>query len=173
MTQSTVHKPQAGAAADGLSQYLTFVLGSEVFAVAILGIKEIIEYPEITSVPMMPDYFRGVINLRGAVVPVVDLQVRFGRAVSAVSKRTGIVIIEALAGGERQVVGLVVDAVNAVLDIPAGDIEPPPTFGVSVRAEFIHGMAKVDGRFVILLDVDHVLSAQDIQQLDAQETVAA
>jgi len=158
--------PAAAAAAVPSSQYLTFVLGPEPFALDILGVREIIEYAEITTVPMMPDYVRGVINLRGAVVPVVDLQVRFGRAASAVSKRTCVIIIEAQVGEDRQVVGLVVDAVNAVLDIPAGDIEPAPSFGASVRTEFIQGVGKVDGRFVILLDLDNIMSAQDLAPLE-------
>ena len=156
-------RPNTPAAAAQLSQYLTFVLSSEMFALDILSIREIIEYAEITAVPMMPDYVRGVINLRGAVVPVVDLQVRFGRPASPVGKRTCVIIIEAtMAGGERQVVGLVVDAVNAVLDIPPTDIEPAPAFGANVRTEFIRGMGKVDNRFVILLDLDNVMNARDL-----------
>ena len=143
-------------------QYLTFVLGGEVFALGILAIKEIIEYSDLTTVPMTPEYVRGVINLRGAVVPVLDLLVRFARQPSPVTKRTCIVIVEINAGGERHDIGLVVDAVNAVLDIPAGDIEPPPAYGASVRTEYIHGMAKVNNRFVILLDVDQALAAEEL-----------
>jgi len=146
-------------------QYLTFVLGGEVFALGILAIKEIIEYAPLTAVPMMPAYVRGVINLRGAVVPVLDLAVRFGRPSSPVSKRTCIVIIEIEGGAERQVAGVVVDAVNAVLDIPAGDIEPPPAFGAQIRTDFIEGMGKVNGRFVVLLDVNHVLAVEEMAAL--------
>ena len=115
----------ATAAAEQTQQYLTFVLAGEVFAMGILAIKEIIEYADLTEVPMMPDYVRGVINLRGAVVPVIDLSVRFGKASSPVTKRTCIVIIEIVARGERHVFGVVVDAVNAVLDIPAADDARP------------------------------------------------
>jgi purine-binding chemotaxis protein CheW len=146
-------------------QYLTFVLGGEVFAIGILAIKEIIEYTGVTDVPMMPAYLRGVINLRGAVVPVTDLSVRFGRPANPVTKRTCIVIIEVETAGERQDIGVVVDTVNAVLDIPGTEIEPPPTFGTSIRTDFIQGMAKVDGRFVILLSVDHILAFDEIGQL--------
>ena len=149
-------------AAAPAGQYLTFVLGGEVFALGILAIKEIIEYSDLTTVPMTPEYVRGVINLRGAVVPVLDLLVRFARQPSPVTKRTCIVIVEINAGGERHDIGLVVDAVNAVLDIPAGDIEPPPAYGASVRTEYIHGMAKVNNRFVILLDVDQALAAEEL-----------
>ncbi|MBS1209115.1 MAG: chemotaxis protein CheW, partial [Proteobacteria bacterium] len=142
-----------------------FMLAGEVFAIGILGIKEIIEYHNITEVPMMPESVRGVINLRGAVVPVMDLQARFGRPASAVTKRTCIVIVEVESDGERQVVGMIVDAVNEVLDIDAAEIEPPPAFGARIRADFISGMGKVKGNFVILLDVDRVWANADIHAL--------
>ena len=163
----------ATAAAEQTQQYLTFVLAGEVFAMGILAIKEIIEYADLTEVPMMPEYVRGVINLRGAVVPVIDLSVRFGKPSSPVTKRTCIVIIEIETRQERHVLGVVVDAVNAVLDIPAAEVEPPPAFGASIRTDFIRGMGKVNGRFVILLDVDHVLAAEEMDVLvDAQESAA-
>jgi purine-binding chemotaxis protein CheW len=160
-TNTTVAGPEAGEA----GQYLTFVLGAETFAIGIMAIKEIIEYASLTEVPMMPAYVRGVINLRGAVVPVLDLPLRFGKGASAVTKRTCIVIIEVVLGSERHTLGLVVDAVNAVLDIPSSDIEPPPAFGASIRTEFIRGMVKVNSKFVILLDVDHALAADELQSL--------
>jgi purine-binding chemotaxis protein CheW len=103
--------------------------------------------------------------LRGAVVPVADLSVRFGRNASPVTKRTCIVIIEITANGERQDVGVVVDAVNEVLDIPASEIEPPPTFGSKIRTDFIRGMGKVANKFVILLDVNNVLAFDDIVEI--------
>ncbi len=145
-----------------IQQYLTFMLGGEMFAMGILTVKEIIEYSNLTEVPMMPACIRGVINLRGAVVPVVDLAVRFGRAAGAVTKRTCIVIVEVSANSERQVVGVVVDAVNEVLDIPATEIEPPPSFGARLRTDFIQGMGKVNNKFVILLDVNHVLALDEL-----------
>lgn len=147
------------------AQYLTFMLGNEVFAIGILAIKEIIEYHELTTVPMMPDSIRGVINLRGAVVPVMDLSLRFGRAPQEVTKRTCIVIIEREGEGQREDLGVVVDAVNAVLDIPAGDIEPAPAFGARIRSEYIRGLGKVNGKFVILLDVDRVLAVEEVGAL--------
>ena len=149
-------------AAKGQSQYLTFVLGSETFSISISGVKEIIEYGNLTTVPMMPEFIRGVINLRGSVVPVVDLSVRFGKKVSTVTKRTCIVIIEVGSVGERQDIGMMVDAVSAVLDIPESEIEPAPAFGAHIRTDFIGGMGKVDGKFVIILDVDHVLSVEEM-----------
>ena len=145
------------------AQYLTFMLAQEQFAIGILGIKEIIEYQGVTEVPMMPPCVRGVINLRGAVVPVVDLLARFGRPASAVTKRTCVVIVESGCGtGERQVMGLLVDAVNEVLDISAADIEPPPTFGARLRSDFSQGVGKVRGKFVLLLDVERALSIDEI-----------
>jgi purine-binding chemotaxis protein CheW len=156
-------------------QYLTFTLGSEVFAIGILAIKEIIEYSSLTTVPMMPAYVRGVINLRGAVVPVLDLSVRFGKPASPVTKRTCIVIIEISTAGERQDVGVVVDAVDSVLDIPPEQIEPPPAFGARISTDFIQGMGKVNGRFVILLDVNCVLAPEEavMLQTDANPGVGS
>jgi purine-binding chemotaxis protein CheW len=148
-----------------LGQYLTFMLGTEVFAIGILSIKEIIEYGALTAVPMMPDCIRGVINLRGAVVPVLDLSVRFGKGANEVTKRTCIVIVEVQSLGERHDIGVVVDAVNAVLDIAAGDIEPPPAFGARIRTDFIQGLGKVNGKFVILLNVERVLAVAELAGL--------
>ncbi|HEV7815577.1 MAG TPA: chemotaxis protein CheW [Janthinobacterium sp.] len=153
------------------AQYLTFMLGGEVFAIGILAIKEIIEYGGLTEVPMMPDSIRGVINLRGAVVPVMDLSARFGKPATALSKRTCIVIVELENDGEHQVIGVVVDAVNAVLDIPAAEIEPAPAFGTRIRGDFIFGMGKVNGKFVILLNIGKVLAIEDMAALP--ETVEA
>lgn len=167
------HAPHAPGGALALAatavepaQYLTFMLAGEAFAINILAIKEIIEYHSLTEVPMMPACVRGVINLRGAVVPVVDLLSRFGRKSSEVSKRTCIVIVEVETQSdderERQVIGVVVDAVNEVLEIPLTDIEPPPNFGARIRTDFIQGMGKVRGKFVILLNVNQVLSLDDL-----------
>ena len=147
-------------------QYLTFMLGGEMFSIGILGIKEIIEYAGVTEVPMMPACIRGVINLRGAVVPVMDLSSRFGKPTTAVTKRTCIVIVEVTGDDEQsQVMGIVVDAVNAVLEIPASEIEPAPAFGAKIRTDFIEGMGKVDGKFVILLNVNRVLSTEELGAL--------
>ena len=168
MTQSTqAASSAANTVADGAQthQYLTFMLGGELFAIGILCIKEIIEYSSLTEVPMMPAAVRGVINLRGAVVPVTDLLIRFGKKPSPVSKRTCIVIIEVTGLGERQDIGIVVDSVDSVLDIPASEIEPPPSFGAGIRTDFIRGMGKVNGKFVILLDVNHVLAVEEMAAL--------
>ncbi|RZL03061.1 MAG: purine-binding chemotaxis protein CheW [Rubrivivax sp.] len=158
--------PAARLAHTEPAQYLTFMLAGETFALGILAVKEIIEYHSLTVVPMMPDCVRGVINLRGAVVPVMDLLARFGRPSSEVTKRTCVVIVEVqTAEQESQVVGVVVDAVNEVLDIGPTDIEPAPAFGARIRTDFIQGMGKVKGKFVILLNANHVLSLDEITQL--------
>ena len=146
-------------------QYLTFMLGGEMFAIAILGIKEIIEYEGLTEVPMMPECIRGVINLRGSVVPVMDLSSRFGKNITAVTKRTCIIIVEIEGEGDRQDMGIVVDAVNAVLEIPSSEIEPGPEFGAKIRTDFIEGMGKVNGKFVIILNVNQVLSVDELGAL--------
>jgi len=150
-------------------QYLTFMLGGETYAMGILAIKEIIEYGNLTEVPRMPQFIRGVINLRGAVVPVIDLSSRFGKMVTNVTRRTCIVIIEVATGNETQDVGVMVDAVNAVLEIPSHEIEPPPSFGANIRADFIDGMGKVNGKFVIILNIQHVLSVDEIATISSIE----
>ncbi len=144
------------------SQYLTFALAGEMFAVGILNVKEIIEYGHLTEIPMMPAFIRGVINLRGSVVPVIDLSARFGSKPTEVSRRTCIVIVEVDDAEMRHDIGIMVDAVSEVLDIPASEIEPPPSFGAKIRADFIFGMGKVAGKFVIILNINKVLSVEEI-----------
>ncbi len=154
--------PGAVAEAEEQQQYLTFMLGDEMFAIGILSIREIIEYGDLTEVPMTPPFIRGVINLRGAVVPVVDLALRFGREARANSKRTCIVIVEVNAAKGRQEMGVVVDAVNEVLEVSPGDIEAPPEFGAHIRSDFIQGMGKIGGKFVVMLDVNRVLQVDEV-----------
>ena len=171
-TQTQLAKPRTGNAmvvrnegpgADEQQQYLTFMLGEEMFAIGILSIREIIEYGFVTDVPMTPPFIRGVLNLRGAVVPVVDLAVRFGRQARENSKRTCIVIVDIEAdNGSQQQMGVVVDAVNEVLEIADGDIEPPPEFGARIRNDFIKSMGKIDGKFVVILDLNRVLSVEEV-----------
>jgi len=168
-TETQLTKPRAGDAAvtqetgqEDQHQYLTFLLGDEMFAIGILSIREIIEYGFVTGVPMTPPFIRGVINLRGAVVPVVDLAVRFGRPARENSKRTCIVIVEIESAKGSQEMGVVVDAVSEVLEIAPGDIEPPPEFGAQIRNDFIKGMGKIHGKFVIVLDLNQVLSVEEV-----------
>jgi purine-binding chemotaxis protein CheW len=149
-------------------RYLTFRLGSEVFALGILDITEIIEYRNLTQVPMMPAFIRGVLNLRGRVVPVVDLAARFGRTTTQIARRTGIIIVETSGQGTGQPgqdFGIIVDAVNEVMHFGPDDIEPPPAFGAGIRSDFINGMAKHGDDFIIVLDVSQVLSVDEMVQL--------
>ncbi len=176
MTAIATTKPgQLAAAETGGAmggQYLTFMLGGETFALGILNIKEIIDYGQLTEVPMMPDFVRGVINLRGSVVPVIDLQARFGKGGTQIHKRTGIVIVEVGEIGEedQQDIGIIVDAVNEVVEIGDDDIEPPPSFGTGIRPDFISGMAKRSNRFIILLNVNRVLSVNEMADLSRIRT---
>ena len=157
--------PARSAAVDVPAQFLTFTLGEEVFAMDIRTVREIIQYGPMTTVPLMPGFVRGVINLRGAVVPVIDLHARFGRRPSAIGAMTCIVIFDALRGGERVELGLLVDAVSEVIDIAPAQIEPPPNFGSAVRRDFIQGMGKVGARFVILLEPDKAFDVDEMAQL--------
>ena len=159
--------------AEEQQQYLTFMLGDEMFAIGILSIREIIEYGFVTEVPMTPPFIRGVINLRGAVVPVVDLALRFGRQARDNTKRTCIVIVEIESAKGGQEMGVVVDTVSEVLEIPRGDIEPPPEFGARIRSDFIKGMGKINGKFVILLDVNRVLLVDEVAVIASMKHMEA
>lgn len=166
---AAVEQPERGA-----SQYLTFLLDGEAFAVDILNIREIIEFGNLTTVPLMPEFIRGVINLRGAVVPVVDLANRLGRPVGAVTRRTCIVILDVhttpASVNAAHTLGMVVDVVNEVLEIDHADIEPAPAFGTHIRSDFISGMGKMGSGFVIILDANRVLSVDEMTQFDISGT---
>ncbi len=167
MSQLLKRKTQATAVQEQEQpqQFLTFLLGGEIFAVGILVVKEIIEYGSLTAVPMMPDFIRGVLNLRGHVVPAIDLALRFGRPGADVGRRTCIVIIEIENEGEAQEVGVIVDTVNEVLDILPSAILPAPAFGAKIRSDFINGMVEIDNRFMIILEVNRVLSIDEMALL--------
>jgi purine-binding chemotaxis protein CheW len=143
-------------------QFLTFMMSGETYGINILDIKEIIEYGNLTPVPMMPDFIAGVINLRGSVVPVVNLKLRFGDNSGEVGKRTSIVIIEIDNNDRKTEIGIIVDIVNEVIELTESDIEPAPSFGTRIRADFIKGMGKIGEQFLILLDVAHVLSIEEL-----------
>ncbi len=146
-------------------QVLTFSMHEEMFAVGILHVKEIIEYGQLTEIPLMPGFIRGVINLRGSVVPVIDLGARFGYDRQNIGRRSCIVIVEMTNEEGRHDMGMVVDSVSEVLEVPVAEIEPPPAFGAKIRADFIQGMAKINGGFVIVLNIDRVLSIDEIATL--------
>jgi purine-binding chemotaxis protein CheW len=151
-------------------QYLTFFVSTESFAIPIAIIREIIEYRAPTDMPMMPPFIRGVINLRGRVVPVIDLAVRMGREKESVTRRTCIVILDVIHDGLEQEMGVVVDAVSAVVDIADNDIEPPPSFGAKLRADFISGMGKIEEKFIIILSINHVISIDELAALVSRDS---
>lgn len=155
------------SAVEESGQYLTFLQRGEMFAIGILGIKEIMEYDSLTTVPLMPEFISGVINIRGAVVPVIDLSARFGRDTAVTTRRSCIVIIETINDDEKIDIGIIVDSVSEVLEIPQTEIEPAPRFGTNIRADFISGMGKVNDKFVIILDISRVLSIDEMGSLAA------
>jgi purine-binding chemotaxis protein CheW len=149
------------------TQYLTFVVGEEEYGVRILRAKEIIEYGVVTTIPNAPPFIRGVINLRGSVVPVVDLAVKFGGAPSMPTKRSCVVVVEVERDGQQTVMGIVADRVTQVAELPGDCIEPAPAFGTGVRTDWLLGLGRTDRRFILLLNTDRVLTDLDIGQLDA------
>ena len=153
-------------------QYLSFTIAGSAYGLPILVVKEILQHEETTRVPGTPPSVRGIMNIRGGVVPVLDLAVKFGNPETVATNRTCILVVEGSAGGERFVAGILADAVNEVLELPPGDVEPPPTFGSKVRVDYLTGMGKVGKGFLLLLDVDRVLSASDAE-LAAQAVAAA
>lgn len=153
-----------GTSLEGL--YLTFRLGEEVYGLRILTVQEIIQLLPTTVVPRTPEYIRGVINLRGRIIPVVDLRTKFGMEAIDDSGQTCIVVVEIETSESSVTMGVVVDQVSEVTDIKADQIEPPPRFGVAVETGFLLGMGKVGDKVIILLDIQQVLTIQDIQALE-------
>lgn len=151
-------------------QYLTFLLAGEEYAIGILKVKEIIEYDTVTTVPKTPRWVRGVINLRGVVVPVVDLGLKFGLEERPVTKTTCIVIVEGQVEGQSTLMGVMADAVSQVMDIAADDVQEVPTFGTRIKVDYLQGMAQLGKKFVLLLDIDKVLSADEVQDLTGVAT---
>ena len=139
-------------------QYLTFALGNEVYGLEILKVQEIIGMTTVTKVPRTPDFLRGVINLRGKVIPVVDLRTKFGMEPHEDTNLTCIIVVQVMRDNQQVTMGVIVDEVAEVLDVRGDQIEPPPTFGASTQTEFISGMGKVGSKVIILLDTDRVLS---------------
>jgi purine-binding chemotaxis protein CheW len=178
MNVQTSYERRSGASAAAVGepplQCLTFLLGEQAFALDIRSVREIIQHGQLTPVPLMPSFVRGVINLHGAVVPVIDLHARFGRPAAIIGKKTCIVIFDCVRDGERVELGLLVDAVSEVIDIAASDIEPPPNFGAAVRREFIFGMGKVGARFVIILEPSKAFDVEEMAGLcEASQTSLA
>ena len=158
--------PAASLRATG--RYLTFSLGGELYAFDILVVTEIIAYRPVTTVPMVPPFIRGVINLRGRVLPVIDLMARFGQGSPDVARRTSIVVVhDGEADGTG--IGIMVDAVNKVVHLADEDVQPPPAFGAGVRSDFIAGMARHEDQFVIVLDIEKVLPFEEVAALTGDQ----
>jgi len=154
---------------DDVKRCLTFVVHGEVYGIDILNIKEIVDLGNITKVPMMPDFVAGVINLRGSVVPVIELASRFSFKPSKRSKKSSIVILECKDEGESLELGILVEQVNEVLDIDSSFIEPAPAFGTNIRTDFICGMGKVNGQLLVLLDIDQVLAIDELSSIEVNK----
>lgn len=146
-------------------QYLTFSAAKTMYAMSIASTREIIEYGQVTRIPLMPPFIRGVINLRGSVVPVIDLAARLGFDPSRPGRRTCIVVVEMPHDDEVFNLGMVVDGVNEVLELCSVDLEPPPRFGANIRADFIQALAKIRGQFVVVMHLDQVLSIKEVAAL--------
>ena len=149
------------------TQYLTFTLADEVFAVDVARVREILEMPSITKVPQVPDFMLGVINLRGCVVPVIDLRQKFGMQETAQTVNTCIIVVEVAMDGENTVLGSLADSVQEVIEMEPSQIEAAPHIGTNLKTDFIKGMGKHEGRFVMILDIDKVFSADELASVQS------
>ena len=150
-------------------QYLTFKLGNEVFATDVAKVREVLDFTTITKIPRTPDFMRGVINLRGNVVPVVDLRLCFEMSKTEKTVNTCIVVVEMLLDGESTVIGALADSVEEVIDLEPEQIQPAPRIGTQIRTDFIKGMGKRDGQFIMILDIDRVFSAEELSAVRGAE----
>ena len=148
-----------------IRQYLTFQLGSEVFGIDVFNVREILEFTSVTKVPKTPDFMRGVINLRGSVVPVLDMRLKFGLTETEKTIDTCIIVVEVGFGSENIIIGALVDSVQEVFELDPNSIEPAPRIGSQLRTEFIRGMGKKDDRFIIILDMERLFSPEEIAGL--------
>ena len=154
------------------TQYLTFKLAEEVYALDIGKVREVLDFTTVTKVPRTPDFMRGVINLRGSVVPVVDLRLKFGMSATEKTVNTCVIITEVTVDGDTTVLGCLADSVQEVLDLEPEQISAPPKIGTKLRTEFIRGMGKRDDRFIIILDIDKVFSLEELEQVKQEEKAA-
>ena len=148
-----------------VQQYLTFMIAGEEYAISLLKVKEIIEYDTVTPVPKTPEWVRGVINLRGSVVPVIDLAVKFRLPASVAGRLTCIVITEVECGGEATIMGVMADSVRQVIDLKPENVEHPPTFGTRVKVDYLNGMARSGKKFCLILNTEKVLSTDELLEL--------
>ncbi len=153
------------------TQYLTFTLAEEVFAIDISQVREVLDYTTVTKVPRTPPFMRGVINLRGNVVPVVDMRVKFDMTAAETTVNTCIIIVEINVDDETTILGAMADSVQEVLELEPGQIEPPPRIGTRLNTEFIHGMGKRGDQFIMILDIDKVFSASELAAVSGEQEV--
>ena len=173
MAEATAQRQRADKALlDKEGKYLTFALGPEEYGLEILKVREIIGYMDITAVPQTPHYVKGVINLRGQVIPVIDLRAKFGMETTDVTEQTCIIVVEISQADRKFNTGIVVDRVQEVLDIAGEDIEQSPEFGASVNTDFILGMGKIGDSVKILLDIDRVLGQEQLASVVGNAPVA-
>lgn len=147
-------------------KYLTFILEQEHYGLEILAVQEIIGMMAVTRVPRTPDYMRGVINLRGKVIPLIDLRVKFGLSATEDTKKTCIIVLQITRGGQKTTLGIVVDEVSEVVDIPQKNVQPPPEIGVNIDTRVIIGLGKVEQKVILLLDIDRVFTIEEIQNMN-------
>jgi purine-binding chemotaxis protein CheW len=150
-------------------QYLTFRLGEEVFATDVAKVREVLDFTTITKIPRTPDFMSGVINLRGNVVPVVDLRLCFEMSKTEKTVNTCIVVVEMVLDGDSNVIGALADSVEEVIDLEPDQIQPPPRIGTKIRTDFIKGMGKRDAQLIMILDIDRVFSAEELSVLRGAE----
>ena len=155
-----------------MTQYLTFKLDAEVFALDISKVREVLDFTTVTKVPRTPEFMRGVINLRGSVVPVVDLRLKFGMSKTEKTVNTCIIIVEVTVDNETTILGALADSVQEVMDLTPDQIEPAPKIGTRLKTEFIRGMGKRDNRFVIILDIDKIFSTDELAMVQAGQAEA-
>ncbi len=153
-------------------QYLTFKLSMEIFGVEVSQVREILDFIKITKVPQTPEYMCGVINLRGSVVPVVDLRAQFGIEKSEQTVNTCIVVLEVNLDGEKSIIGALVDAVQEVFELDPSEIEPAPRIGTLIKTGYIKGMGRRDNNFIMLLDIDRIFNFEELEKIESIKTIA-
>ena len=144
------------------TQYLTFKLDDEIFALDVAKVREILDFTTVTKVPQTPEFMRGVINLRGSVVPVIDMRLKFGMRMTEKTVDTCIVVVEITLGNETSILGALADSVQEVVDMEPDQIEPAPRIGTKLNTDFIRGMGKREGKFVMILDIDKVFTTEEL-----------
>lgn len=155
-----------------LKQYLTFTVDKENYALAVVHVREVLEFQQVTRVPRMPDFMRGIINLRGKVVPVIDLKTKFDLGETDTSRNASVIVTELMLGDDQIIIGLLTDAVSEVLEIEENEIEPPPSIGTAIETSFIKGIGKKDGLFFTILNIEKVLTGNELSELKSDESLS-